>query len=56
MPKFNVYWDEIITYVVEVEAESVDDAYEQFTDPDARLTEPDVVTSDFADNFQVEEI
>ena len=56
MTKYSVTWDEITTYTVEVEAEDADAAWSAFADPACWLTEPEVVTSDYHDNFEIEEI
>ena len=56
MPRYAITWDEVVTYTVDVEAEDSDSAWEAFADPACWTTEPEVVCSDYADNFEIEEV
>lgn len=56
MSRYAITWDEIITYTVEVEADDAHAALSAFADPACWTTEPEVVCSDYADNFEIEEV
>ena len=56
MPRYRVYWDEVVTYCVEVEAENADEAYAHWADPAYWDSETEIVRSDFDNNWEVEEI
>ena len=56
MPKYRVYWDELTTYYIEVEADSPEDAQNKWSDPACWETEPEGYQSEYAENFDVEEM
>jgi len=56
MPNYEVFWDEVVTYSVLVEAENEDEARERWCDPAYWDSDPEISGSDFTDNVEIYEV
>ena len=56
MPRYDVCWDEVVTYCVEVEADNEDEARLRWSDPAYWDSEPEIICSDFTNDVTIEEI
>jgi hypothetical protein len=56
MPKFEVFWDEVITYSVLVEAEDEEDANIRMSDPAYWDSDPEISGNDFIGNVEIYEV
>jgi hypothetical protein len=56
MPKYEVFWDEVVTYSVLVEADNEDEARLRWSDPAYWDSEPEVSGSDFTNDVEIYEV
>lgn len=56
MPKFEVFWDEVVTYCVLVEADDEDLAEIRWNDPAYWDSEPEMSSKDFIGNVEIYEV
>jgi len=56
MPQYEVFWDEVVTYSVLVEAENEDEARRRWPDPAYWDSEPEISGSDFTDSVEIYEV
>ena len=56
MPRYEVFWDEVVWYSVFLEAENEDDARSRFYDPAYWDSEPEISGSDVHGNVEICEV
>ena len=56
MPRYEVFWDEFVTYSVFVEADTIEDARKSWEDPACWDSEIEVSGSDYVGNVEIEEV
>ncbi len=55
MARFEVHWDEVVTYSVFVEAENENEARLRWSDPAYWDSEPEIAGSDYTGNVEIYE-
>jgi hypothetical protein len=56
MPRFECFWDEVVTYCVIVEADNEDEARLRWCDPAYWHNDPDISGSDFMNDVEIYEV
>ena len=56
MPRYEVFWDEVVTYCVLVEADNEDEARLRWSDPAYWDSEPEISGSDFINDVEINEV
>jgi len=56
MQQYEVFWSEVVTYSVLVEAENEDEARLRWADPAYWDSEPEISGSDFTNDVEIHEV
>jgi hypothetical protein len=56
MQQYEIFWDEIVTYRVLVEADNADEARLRWCDPAYWDSEPEIECSDYTNDVEINEV
>jgi hypothetical protein len=56
MPTYEVFWDEVVTYRVIVEADNSDEARNRWADPSYWDSDAEISSSDYTNDVEIYEV